>query len=80
MSPTTRKRRRSQAFPDDPQNQHIDAAEHIDNDTETVAIANLEKEAEIWDAFREEHYEGIYYPTSSGSVGSSTFQLSNNCP
>lgn len=58
MSPRTRKRRRSQAFPDDSHSHHIDTTERADDDTETSANAKLEKEGEIWDAFREEHYEG----------------------
>lgn len=49
MSP--RKRRKSQAFPE------------ADNEDATSVVAeeqqdHLEKEREIWDAFREEHFEG----------------------
>jgi hypothetical protein len=62
MSPRTRKRRRSQAFLDDPQ--HVDTTENVDVDAEALANAKLEKEGEIWDAFREEHYEGTCHRRS----------------
>lgn len=53
----TRKRRRSEAFGDD-QTQSPEAAappilEGVHNDQE-----RLKKEREIWEAFREEHFEG----------------------
>jgi hypothetical protein len=62
-----RKRRRSQAFPDeDDDNDVVVATGENGNDSfgpgESDGKLNndqLEKEREVWDAFREEHFEGI---------------------
>lgn len=65
----SRKRRRSQAFPVDDNGEEInidvikdakDARQDEDNSGENGEDTNEEskKELEIWDAFREEHYEG----------------------
>lgn len=52
-----RKRRRSRAFPVSDGDER--SVQENDMDTESDAHSILEKEREIWDSFREEHYEGI---------------------
>jgi hypothetical protein len=61
MSP--RKRRRSQAFPetDNVVGSPVDADEHPD------FTDRSEKEREVWDAFREEHFESKYLVFGSSS-------------
>ncbi|KII88868.1 hypothetical protein PLICRDRAFT_175126 [Plicaturopsis crispa FD-325 SS-3] len=64
----SRKRRRSEAFaqeeeeqtpaPEENQSSNADHKEGDTGDNEETAKENSEKEREIWDAFREEHFEG----------------------
>lgn len=60
----SRKRRRSQAFPSEDEietaveNDEDDVPEH----EESPGQARLDKERDVWDAFREEHFEGKSEP------------------
>lgn len=70
MSP--RKRRKSQAFPE------------ADNEDATFVVAEeqqdrLEKEREIWDAFREEHFEGTLSRSAASKLRDPEFELSVLC-
>lgn len=49
-----RKRRRSQAFPESDEDNVI-VNEHLVSDTPS---ADLDRERDVWDSFREEHFEG----------------------
>ena len=49
-----RKRRRSQAFPESNQ----EDSEVINEDLKRQASSDPDKERDVWDSFREEHFEG----------------------
>lgn len=53
----SRKRRRSQAFADPEEEEETEQAE-CDQTEEELESHRLEKEREVWDAVREEHFEG----------------------
>lgn len=55
----TRKRRRSQAFPDDEDGAVLEdgAAKYV----ESTGQDRLDKEREVWDAFKDEHVEGFFF-------------------
>lgn len=61
----SRKRRRSQAFPDEEGVEEVavtqDEKEAQQGELEDgeATTEEVRKEIEIWDAFREEHYEGV---------------------
>ena len=71
MSILTRKRRRSEAFHDEAEEQQErtqDAADGSDNggDDGATSVAEVseeraKKEREVWDAFREEQYESVSF-------------------
>lgn len=73
MSP--RKRRRSQVF----LGSDGDACSVQDNDMDTEFGTHniVEKEREIWDSFREEHYEGMRYSFPFTLL--KNVKQSNNC-
>lgn len=50
-----RKRRRSQAFPESDEEDNVIVNEHLVSDTPS---ADLDRERDVWDSFREEHFEG----------------------
>lgn len=61
---SSRKRRRSQAFPEEEEVEADDAAPAY---VESTGQDRLDKEREVWDAFKDEHVEGIVYSASSMS-------------
>lgn len=62
-----RKRRRSQAFPESDEEDNVIVNEHLVSDTPS---ADLDRERDVWDSFREEHFEGssIFWPSSNSPV------------